>query len=121
MIQFMKNKIENIRDVLKKNNTCAIALIVFYENKDTEPKKVYRVLVCVLYSIIDNYVCIDHPSCQSKTLSSIYSNKKFERTSYNIVTWYWYSIIVAKTSMFSWIQVEAKFNYNIKFLINFGE
>ena len=49
------------------------------------PIKVYRVLSCVLYYIIKNYVCIDYLCCQSKTLRSIYYDKKFEQASYNIL------------------------------------
>ena len=45
----------------------------------------YRVLSCVVYSLIDNYVCIDYLSCQLKTLSSISSKPKFEQTSFNIL------------------------------------
>ena len=55
---------ENIRDVLKRNNTCIIAVIKFYENKGTKPNKVYIVLSCVLYYLMDNYVCIEYLSCQ---------------------------------------------------------
>ena len=65
--------------------TCVIALISFYENKGTKPKKVYSLLSCVLYSVIDNYVCIDYLSCKSKNLGRIYSNIIFEQTSFNIL------------------------------------
>ena len=37
-----------------KNNTCVIALVMYYENIKTDPMKVYRVLSCVIYSVIDN-------------------------------------------------------------------
>ena len=49
------------------------------------PIKVYRVLSCALYSIIDNYVCIYYLSCQSKTLIRMSSNRILEQTSYNIL------------------------------------
>ena len=42
-------------------------------------------LSCVFHSIIDIYVCIDFLCCQSKTLSSIYSDKIFEQATYNIL------------------------------------
>ena len=45
--------------------------------------RVYRVLSCVLYSVIDNYVFIDYICCQSKTLSRISSDKISEQASYN--------------------------------------
>ena len=42
--KFHEKTMENIRDDLKKKNKCVIALIMFYENKGTNPEKVYRVL-----------------------------------------------------------------------------
>ena len=45
----------------------------------------YRVLSCVLYSVIENYACIDYLCCQYKTLSSISSDKISEQASYNIL------------------------------------
>ena len=51
---------ETIRDVMKKKDTCVIELISFYDNKGTKPKKVYRVLSSVLYSLIRNSVCIEY-------------------------------------------------------------
>ena len=52
-------------------------------NKNT--MKVYRVLSCVLYSLINNYVCIDYLCFQSKKLSTISYDRIFEQTSYNIL------------------------------------
>ena len=76
---------ETIRDCLKKKNTFVMALIMICENNGGNAKKVYRVLICVVYSIIDNYVCIDYLPCQSKTLCSISSKTTFEETSFNIL------------------------------------
>ena len=45
--------------------------------------KVIRVLNCVVYYGVDNYVCIDYLGCQSKKLSVICSDKLFEDRSYN--------------------------------------
>ena len=56
---FNLNTMENIRYVMKNKDTCVIALIMFYESKGKKPIKLYRVLSCVLYFIIDNYFCID--------------------------------------------------------------
>ena len=56
---------------------------MFYESKKDNPIKIYRVLSCVLYSIIDNYVCIEYLCCHSKTLSVISYDKIFEEASYN--------------------------------------
>ena len=61
---------------MKKNDTCVIAPVIFNETKKN-PTKVYRVLSCVIYSFIDNYVCIDHLCCHSKTLSATSSDKIF--------------------------------------------
>ena len=76
---------ETIKVFLKEKNTCVMELIIFYENNGVKPKKMYRVLSCVLYSLIENYVCIDYITCQSKTLSNIYSNRILEQTSFNIL------------------------------------
>ena len=43
------------------------------------------VLSCVLYYLIDSYVCIHYLQCQPKTLRTISSNKIFEQTSFNIL------------------------------------
>ena len=42
-------------------------------------------LSCVLYSLINNDVCIDYLSCQSKTLSRISTNRRYEQKSFNIL------------------------------------
>ena len=52
---------------MKKKDTFIIALIMFYESKTKDPINVYRLLSCVIYYFIDNYVCIDYLCCQSKT------------------------------------------------------
>ena len=82
---FHETTMENIRDFLKNKNTCVITLIMFYGDNGVKPKQMYRVLSCVLYSIIDNYFCIDYLLCQSKSLSIISSNKILEKTSLNIL------------------------------------
>ena len=65
---FHKNKMENVRYIMKNKDTRIIALIMFYKSKGKNPIKVYIVLSCVLYYLIDNYVCIDYLSCQIKKL-----------------------------------------------------
>ena len=47
---------ETIKYFLRKKNTCAMAIIMFYENIGF--KKVHRVLSCVVYSLIENYVLL---------------------------------------------------------------
>ena len=71
------------RDCLKNKNTRVMAPIMIYENNRGIPKQVYRVLSCVVYYPIYNYVCIDYISCESKTLSSISSKTTFEQIRFN--------------------------------------
>ena len=68
---------------LKKENTCVITLVMIYENKKTNPMKVFRVLSCVLYYVINSYVCVDHLCFQYKNLSVICYDKTFMGMSYN--------------------------------------
>ena len=82
---FHENKMEIIRDAMKKKDICVIALVMFYETNRTKPKKVFRLLSCVLYYLIKNHICIDYLSCQSKTLSRISSNRISKQTSFNIL------------------------------------
>ena len=44
---------------------------MFYETRADNPNKDYRVLSCVIYTIIKHYACIHYLDCQSKTLSEI--------------------------------------------------
>ena len=57
---FHEKTMENIKDCLRKKNTFVMALRICYENNGVKPKRVYRVLSCVLYYLIDNYVFIDY-------------------------------------------------------------
>ena len=58
---------------------------MFYENVGVKSKKLYRVLSCAIYFIIDTYVCIDCLFFQSKTLSIVSSNRILEQTRFNIL------------------------------------
>ena len=66
---------------MRKKDTCIIPLVMFYETK--KPTKVYRVLSCVLYSIIENYFFVDYLCCHSKRLSFISYDKISKEASYN--------------------------------------
>ena len=55
----------HIRTTLAKKNTRVLDLLLFYEARQN-PKKYFRVLSCVIYTIISNYVCIDYLSCELK-------------------------------------------------------
>ena len=50
-----------------------------------EKYQFFRVLSCVVYTLIENYVCIDCLLCQSKTLSDISINSAFKDTSFNLL------------------------------------
>ena len=80
---FHPGNMSGINNVLKKESTCVISLVIFYENITTNPMKVFRVLIFVLYYVIDNYVCIEYICCQYKKLSVIYSDKILAYMSYN--------------------------------------
>ena len=47
-----------IENKLSKNNTIFLALLMFHETRGLNPKRHFRVLRCVSYTIIENYVCI---------------------------------------------------------------
>ena len=55
---------------------CAIALLMFYDNRKNHAKKVYRVLGCGLYYVIEKYFCIEYLFCNSKTIGEISSDKE---------------------------------------------
>ena len=75
--KFNQNTMEGIKNVMRKKDTCFISLIMFYSSKTINPIKLYRLLSCVFYSVIENCVCIEYLCCQSKTLSAISSDKIF--------------------------------------------
>ena len=62
-----------------------MALIMIYDDNEEIQKLMYRVISCVVYSLIDNYVCIDYLLCQSKVLRSISSQPTFEDTRFSIL------------------------------------
>ena len=53
-----------IRATLEKKNTSVLSLIMFYETRVDNTKKTYRVLSCVIYILIKNYVYIDYITFQ---------------------------------------------------------
>ena len=50
----------HINKTLMNRYTRVIALVVFYELGTFNPRKMFKVLSCVIYIIIDRYVCIDY-------------------------------------------------------------
>ena len=51
---------KHINNILLKRNTRVIALVVHYEHGNLNSRKIFKVLSCVIYTIIDRYVCIDY-------------------------------------------------------------
>ena len=49
---FSKTTQPAIKNVTKNNNTCGIALVMFYENRTTNTMKEFGVQSCVLYPVI---------------------------------------------------------------------
>ena len=61
---------KHINNILLRHNTRVIALIVHYEHGTFKTIKLFKVLSCVIYTIIDKYVCIEY-LCTEKKLSEI--------------------------------------------------
>ena len=89
------------------------AVLMFYETRKS-PKKAFKVLSCVIYTIINNYVCIDYLAFESKILSELpvdsgggfkHGNKCFG--GYN-------AIFVNEHNFLSWIFEEQKFCCHIE-------
>ena len=59
MIRLVQSHYLFTKNTMKNNNTCVLALVMFYEKRHKNATKYFRVLSCVIYTIIDNYVCID--------------------------------------------------------------
>ena len=57
----------HISKILSKKQTIVLALLMFYEARK-KPKKIFKVLSCVIYKIISNYVCIDYLGYYLKTI-----------------------------------------------------
>ena len=58
---------------------------VYLVNSPYSYSELSPVLSCVIYSLIENYVCIDYLFFQSKTLSSISSKLTFEKISFYLL------------------------------------
>ena len=62
-----------------------MALIIIYETVVIYIYKVFRVLSCVVYTFIYNYVCIDYLSFQSKILCNISRDTTFKGITFNLL------------------------------------
>ena len=50
----------HISKILLKPDTRVLSLVMFYETRKTNTNKMFKVLSCVIYTIIINYVCIGY-------------------------------------------------------------
>ena len=76
---------KTIRDFLLKMNKSVMTLIMIYQTVEKDIRKVYRVLSCVVYNLIDKRVYIDYMSCKSKILCYISKNPTCKETSLNLL------------------------------------
>ena len=74
----------HINTILMKKNTRVLALVIFYESGKTNLRKMSKVLSCVIYRIIDRYVCIDYLGTEKKKISDL----KIGCTLSNQTLWY---------------------------------
>ena len=74
-----------IKATLLKMNTSVLALIMFYDTISYNTKKAFRVLSCVIYTIIKNYACIDYLAYQLKKGEITVGSKQREK----VLTEYW--------------------------------
>ena len=66
-----------IINTMKKNNTCVLELVMFCDMRHKNSTRAFRVLSCVIYTIIENYLWIDYLSFQSKQLREILIDRKY--------------------------------------------
>ena len=62
-----------------------MGLIIIYKTFGKDKRKLHKVLSCVVYTLIENYVCTDYLTCQSKTLCDNSNNPKFKETRFNLL------------------------------------
>ena len=60
---------KHINNILLKQNKRVIALVVSYEHGNLNTRKMFKVLRCVIYTIIDRYFCIDYLCTEIKKIS----------------------------------------------------
>ena len=70
---------KHINKTLMKRDKRVLALVVFYEIGNFNPRKIFRVLSCVIYTIIDRYVYIDYLGTETKKISEL-------RLGYTLIT-----------------------------------
>ena len=70
-----------IIEVLRKDNTCVLSLIMLYDNIKNIISMVLR---SVVYCIMDNYVCVDYLFLQQAKIYLV--NKGFKNTTFNDIS-----------------------------------
>ena len=60
-----------IGKILLEKNTRVLALVIFDENMTKITRKMFRVLSCVIYTIIGKYVCIDYLGYEKSKVSDL--------------------------------------------------
>ena len=58
------------KNIIEKN-TRVLALVIFYDNGKKFIRRMFRVLSCVIYTIIRKYVCIDYLGSEKSKSSDI--------------------------------------------------
>ena len=48
-----------------------LTLVIFNESGKTNPRKMFRVLSCVIYTIIDKYFCIEYLGTDKSKISDL--------------------------------------------------
>ena len=48
-----------------------IALVIFYESGKINPRKIFKVLSCVIYTIIEKYICIDYLGTEKNKITDL--------------------------------------------------
>ena len=68
---FGKDTNAHINTIVMKKNTRVLAFVVFYELGNISPRKMFKVWSCVIYKIIDRYVCIDYLGTVKKKIGEL--------------------------------------------------
>ena len=58
--KFHSSTQSDIKNLMVKANTYVISLVMFYDNRTMNKLRLFRLLSCVVYYLIDNCVCIDY-------------------------------------------------------------
>ena len=72
-----------VRKVFQKVNTSVLSLLIFDENRKNMK---FKVLISIVYCIMDNFVCVDYICWQEKKLYVTNKGQVFENRTYNDVS-----------------------------------